>query len=128
MRKDTQETVYTFSNKISVHQVRTFQGSKGIRRWQMNWCTFPMMIHKNYLICILQLVVGTFGHLTKWTNQSKFNNTPTRLLTQWIRKTIVINSPMSPISLTNFVHNVFCYYNKNEGKSKGKGVGVLFHI
>ena len=22
------------------------QGSKGIRQWPMNWCTFPMMIHE----------------------------------------------------------------------------------
>ena len=25
------------------------QGSKGIRQWPINWCTFPMMIHKTTL-------------------------------------------------------------------------------
>ena len=31
---------------------------------------------QNYPFCILQLVFKTFGHLTKWTNQSNFNRSP----------------------------------------------------
>ena len=31
---------------------------------------------QNYYLCRLQLVVETFGHWTKWTNQSKFNKSP----------------------------------------------------
>ena len=31
---------------------------------------------QNYSFCRLQLVVEMFGHLTSWTNQSKFNNSP----------------------------------------------------
>ena len=31
---------------------------------------------QNYSICRLQLVVEMFGHSIKWSNQSKFNNSP----------------------------------------------------
>ena len=31
---------------------------------------------QNYLFCRLQLVMETFVHSTKWTNQSKFNIGP----------------------------------------------------
>ena len=31
---------------------------------------------QNYPFCRLKLVVETFGHLTKWTNQSKANKSP----------------------------------------------------
>ena len=42
------------------------KGSKRIRQWPINWCTYPMMINKqNYPFCRLKLVVETFG-------QSKF--------------------------------------------------------
>ena len=31
---------------------------------------------QNYHFCRLQLVVEMFGHPTRWTNQSKFNESP----------------------------------------------------
>ena len=33
------------NNRLIMHRVIK-QVSKGIRQWQINWCTFPMMIHK----------------------------------------------------------------------------------
>ena len=41
---------------------------------------------QNYPFCILQLVVKTFGHSTKWTNQSKFNKSLQRCKNQGIRE------------------------------------------
>ena len=32
------------SGKITIRN--NLQGSKGISHWLINWCTFPMMIHK----------------------------------------------------------------------------------
>ena len=56
---------------------------------------------QNYPSCRLQFVVGTFGHLTKPTNQNLLK-TP-KMLSQRLRKdyqnhlgTSVINSPLSP--------------------------------
>ena len=58
---------------ISIHLKTVYQeGSKGIRQWPIIWWQFLMMIHKMTLYR-LQLVVETFWHLTKWTNQSEFN-------------------------------------------------------
>ena len=60
-----------------------------------------------YSFCIFQLLVETFGHSTKRTNQSKFSK---RFLSQRIRKsseyfqtlgTSVINSPMFPPHLVH---------------------------
>ncbi len=34
---------------------------------------FPNNDKQNYPFCTLQLMIEMFGHITKWTNQSKFN-------------------------------------------------------
>ena len=77
----------------------------GIGQWPINWCTSIMMIHNydDYPFCRLQLLVETFGHSTKWTNQNSLKSP--KFLSLWIRKryyktfwTSVINSPMSPPS------------------------------
>ena len=36
----------------------------------------PNVDTQNYFFCRLQLVVKTFGHLTQWTNQLQFNESP----------------------------------------------------
>ena len=62
----------------------------------------PNVDTQNCPFCKLNLVVETFGHSTKGTNQSTFNKS------SQIKKTLlfefgtsVINSPMSPSSLEN---------------------------
>ena len=40
----------------------SWQVSKGIRQYLINWCTSPIMISQYYPFCRLQLVVETFGH------------------------------------------------------------------
>ena len=66
-----------------------YRDLKGIRQWQINICTSPMIIHTINPFCSLKLVVG---HLTWWTNQSKFTKVGTS----------VINSSM-PKSLCEFL-------------------------
>ena len=34
---------------------------------------------QNFPFCRLQLVVEKFGHLTEWTNKTKFNKSPQRI-------------------------------------------------
>ncbi len=60
---------------------------------------------QNYPFCRLQYVVETFGHSTKWTNQSNSMKVP-KVVEPTNKKryykffgTCVINSPMSPPSL-----------------------------
>ena len=87
-----------------IHTAINYHGSKGIRQWPINWCTYPMMIHK-ITPYLSKLLVEMF-ELNEPINQNLLKHP--KLLSQRIWKrydktlgTIVINSPLSSPSLAS---------------------------
>ena len=55
MNKSQVKNLAYLSSKCPSTEYEYSQESKGIRQWPINWSTSPMMIHKNYPFCRLQL-------------------------------------------------------------------------